>query len=314
MPVVALPDERFIIRSYSPQITIAGGVIIDALALRHRRKDIDGVREFLKKLLENKDDKAAQVRLFVQSAGKTGLTFADLQARTGWRNAILAAAIAENVGVRSIIDVGGIYIPASVFDDLKKRALSEIANYHRRERLATGIPREILREKIFPYLPPEIFRAAIEELAKEGKIISEKDAVKAASHTAELSADDIALRDRIRDIYARAKFDVPKLSEALVEAINGGRYREEHALKIFRLLLNSREIVKVSEEFYFSSAAIDELVNNMREAVSATEDRLIDVQKFKEIAGVSRKYAIPLLEYFDRERITQRSGDKRRIL
>ena len=86
------------------------------------------------------------------------------------------------------------------------------------------------------------------------------------------------------------------------------------ARKFFKRFLDSGEIVKVTDEFYFSRTAIDQLVATLRKYADGTMDRLIDVARFKEIAGVSRKYAIPLLEYFDRSRVTQRAGDKRIIL
>ena len=84
--------------------------------------------------------------------------------------------------------------------------------------------------------------------------------------------------------------------------------------KVFDLLLKQKEIVKITDEFTFSANAIEELKKAIREFADGTQDRVVDVPKFKEIAGVSRKYAIPLLEYFDRERVTVRAGDKRVVL
>jgi len=107
---------------------------------------------------------------------------------------------------------------------------------------------------------------------------------------------------------------VPTLEDALNEAAKDSELGREQTRKIFQLLLNADEIVKISEEFYFSGTAIEDLKDKMQEFASRTAERLIDVPKFKEIAGVSRKYAIPLLEYFDREKITRRAGDKRLIL
>ena len=111
-----------------------------------------------------------------------------------------------------------------------------------------------------------------------------------------------------------AKLAVPKLENALSDSVRGTKLNSGHARKIFQLLLNSGEIVKVSAEFYFAKSAIDDLIQKLREFAGQTEDRLIDVPTFKEIAGVSRKYAIPLLEYFDIEKVTRRAGDKRLIL
>ena len=107
---------------------------------------------------------------------------------------------------------------------------------------------------------------------------------------------------------------MPKLDEVLVDAMTGTKLTPADARKLFQRFLDSGEIVKVTEEFYFSRLAIDQLLMLLLEHAKKTPDRLIDVPRFKDIAGVSRKYAIPLLEYFDREHITARAGDKRLIL
>ncbi|HSK71209.1 MAG TPA: selenocysteine-specific translation elongation factor [Pyrinomonadaceae bacterium] len=314
-PIVAVPNERFIIRSYSPQITIAGGKILDAPAQKHRRKDIANVRKHLQNLIESENDKARQIKLFLETAGEHGLTFSDLQARTAWRAEILQKAIRENIEKKASVEAESFYIARTPFENLKTRTLAEIENFHKREPLIKGILRETLRERIFARLPPEIFKAVLSNLETENKIAAEKDIVRLASHSLELSAEEKQIRENLEKIYRKAGLEVPTLETALQEAIRGTKSSPEKSRKIFQLLLNSGEIVKVTEEFFFAKKAIDDLINKMREFAEAkTTDRLIDVAIFKEIAGVSRKYAIPLLEYFDREKITRRGGDKRLVL
>ncbi len=312
--VVTIPNERFILRSYSPQITIAGGEILDALAIKHRRKDIETVRKYLGNLIEAENDQAKQVKLFLETANEHGLTSADLQARTGWRDEILKKAIAENVAKKAVIEAESFYLARTPFDNLTAKTLAEIENHHRREPLAKGILQATLREKIFARLAPEIFKTALSVLEKEGKIAAEKDIVRLASHSLELSAEEKLLRERFEKIYKTSRLEVPKLDDAVLEAVQNTKSNKVHARKIFQLLLNSGEIVKVTEEFYIAKEAIDELIKSVKNFAHKSPDRLIDVAMFKDIAGISRKYAIPLLEYFDRERITRRAGDKRLIL
>jgi selenocysteine-specific elongation factor len=308
MPVVALPGDRFIIRSYSPQITIAGGRVLDAIAARHRKRDVPAVRKYLQEQRMAADDRA--VDLLLRNAGESGLTFSELQARTGWTRLVLQNAIDGCVRGESIATAGEHYIAQASFDSLKAKTLAEIEGLHRREPLARGIARKTLREKVFRHLHADIFKAVLASLETGGKIVQEKEIVRQASHSLELSGSDKILYDRLLKIYAEAGFEVPKIEEALILA--GGV--RDHTRRIFRLLLNAGEIVKVNEEFYFSRASIDRLIDKLKTFAAATTDRLIDVPKFKEIAGISRKYAIPLLEYFDREKITRRAGDKRSIL
>jgi len=316
IPVAAIPNERFIIRSYSPQITISGGKILDLPTEKHRRKDVESVRKHLTNLIEaeSENDKAKQIKFFLETANESGLTIADLQARTGWLDETLRKAIVENVEKKAIIEAETFYVARTPFENLKTKTLAEIENYHRREPLSRGMLRETLREKIFSHLAPEIFKTTLVRLEKDGKISAEKDFVRASSHNQKLSADEMKARERLLKIYAAANLEVPTLENALNESTEDTKLLREHARKIFQLLLNSGEIVKITDDFYFSKKAIAELVEKVKNFASKSSDRLIDVATFKDIAGVSRKYAIPLLEYFDREKITRRAGDKRLIL
>ncbi len=312
IPIVCLPNERFIIRQYSPQMTIAGGRVLDNSAVRHKRKDIAETRKYLQNLIEA--DYAQLVKLYLESAHEHGLTFNDLQARTGWRKEILQKSIKENLEKKSIIEAENIFIARTPFENLKTKTISEIETFHKKEPLSKGILRETLREKIFAHSPTEIFRAVLSNLETEKKIAAEKDFVRAASHNLELSGDEKILREKLSAIYKNAKLEVPKLEDALSDSLNGTKSDKNHARKIFQLLLNSGEILKITDEFYFSKNSIDNLINQMRGFAEKSADRLIDVPAFKDLAGISRKYAIPLLEYFDREKITRRAGDKRLIL
>ena len=314
--VVAVPNERFIIRSYSPQMTIAGGRVLDNAVNKHRRKDVENIRKRLRNYIaaEAQNDRAKQLKLILETAGERGATRKDLQARTGWRDEILKKTIAENVEQKSIVEAESFYVADAPFENLKTKTLAQIENQHRREPLARGISRETLREKIFASLAPEIFKTTLVRLERENKIVAEKDHLRLAAHNLELSAEEELLREKLRVIYRTAKLEVPKLEDALSAAIGGAKSDVIHARKIFQLLLNSGEIVKISEEFYFIKPEIENLTTKIRAFASGSADRLIDVAKFKDIAGISRKYAIPLLEFFDRERITRRAGDKRLIL
>lgn len=312
MPVAVVPNEHFIIRSYSPQTTIAGGRVLDNAAIRHRRRDIENTRRFLENLSEA--DRAAQAKLYLEMWSERGATFADLQARTGWRTEILRDAIRENVERKRIVEAEDFFIARTPFENLKTKTVAEVEAFHHREPLARGIGRETLREKIFSSLPPEIFRATLQNLEASGKIAAEKDTVRLASHSLELTKEETVLRERLREIYRAARLEPPKLEDALKGATADTKISRDAARKVFQLLLNAGELVKISEEFYFARATVDALLERLKTFAAASDDRLIDVPSFKEIAGVSRKYAIPLLEFFDRERITRRAGERRLIL
>ncbi|MEZ5427130.1 MAG: selenocysteine-specific translation elongation factor [Pyrinomonadaceae bacterium] len=314
IPVAAVPGERFILRSYSPQTTVAGGLILDALAAKHRRRDFDRTRGFLSGLIETAADRTGQIKLYLETAGPGGASFADLQARTGWRGPVLKTAVEKNVEKKGVIEAGAFFVARTPFDELKEKTIGQIEDFHRREPLARGILRETLRENLFAHLPPEVFRTVLQFLENEKRIAAEKDVVRAAGHSLELTDDEKLLRQRLEKIYNTAGLEVPKLDEALSDAARSAGSNSAHARKIFQLLINSGQIAKVSEEFYFAAATLDALIEKLRRFADKTEDRLIDVPAFKDLAGISRKYAIPLLEYLDLQKITRRAGDKRLIL
>ncbi len=312
IPIVCVPNERFIIRQYSPPMTIAGGRVLDNSAVKHKRKDGAAARKYLSNLAAA--DKPQTVKLYLETAQERGLNFNDLQARTGWRKEILQAAIKENLEKKSIVEAVNLLVGRTAFENLKMKTVAEIENYHQREPLAKGILQATLREKTYASLSPEIFKTVLENLNKENKIAAEKDFVRLSSHNLELSGDEKVVRERIGKIYQNAKLEIPKLDDALTASVKGTKLNKEHARKIFQLFLNSDEIFKITDEFYFSKSEIEKLIGKVKAFAETSADRLIDVPKFKEIAGISRKYAIPLLEYFDREKITRRAGDKRLIL
>ncbi|HEY6186930.1 MAG TPA: selenocysteine-specific translation elongation factor [Pyrinomonadaceae bacterium] len=311
-PVVALPGERFIIRSYSPSRTVAGGILIDALASKHRGREALSARDRLAALVGADD--AARLAYFIETAGELGLRRADLLARTGWRDEVLESAAAEAVGRGAVIDAEGVLIARASFDELAQRTLHEVEAFHKREPLARGLMRETLRERHFTRAAPEVFRAVLAHLEKAGALRSEKDIVCAASHSLSLSAADAALRDQLEQLYRTSALEPPTFDEALIKmgAATGAR---DHVRKLLQLLIEGGLLLRVQNELFFHRDALEALKHELKEYASANgPERLIDMAAFKEMAKVSRKYAIPLLEYFDRERVTRRAGDKRIIL
>jgi len=312
LPVAALPGERFILRSYSPQQTVAGGDILDAHAAKHRGRDRSAARARLSALAGA--GAAARLAYFVETAGERGLRRAELAARTGWRDEALDAALGEAKTRGLVEEAEGVAVGRELFERLVGGAVAEVKEFHRREPLARGMARELLRERLFARAAPEIFRAALARAEASGSLVAERELVRASGHTLELSPADAELRDRLERIYREAALEAPTLEEALAGA-GGAGGRREHARKIFQLLVGAGTLVRVREDLFFHRAALDRLVASLRDYGARHEpERLIDVAAFKELSGVTRKYAIPLLEYFDRERVTRRAGDKRIIL
>jgi selenocysteine-specific elongation factor len=311
-PVVALHGDRFILRSYSPAETIAGGVILDPFAVKHRAREMEHTLELLGLLMQ--DDRAAKFTAFVRTARERGLRMGDLAAATGWTNEVLAKVASQVQTEGSVIDAGGVYLARESLDRLSGAVVTELERYHKREPLARGMLRETLREKVFAHSLPELFAGVIARLEEDGKVVSEKDIVRASQHSVGLSEQDAELSKRIEQVYLAAGVEAPAIDDAMTKAGVATAQRAQ-ARKLLQLLVDGRKLVRIQGEMFMHAQVVEDLKIKLRNYASQHEpERLIDVAAFKDLAGVSRKYAIPLLEFFDREQVTRRAGDKRLIL
>jgi selenocysteine-specific elongation factor len=311
-PIAAVAGEHFILRSYSPSITIAGGEVLDPLAGKHRGRDLADVRRSLAILAGA--DRAAQLSVFIATSGDLGQRKDDLKARTGWEDERLVPSLNEVIDRGMIVDCSGVLLDQKRYASLKAAALNEVEEHHRREPLSRGLARETLRERHFAHIPAEVFRAVLSGLETAGSLVSEKELVRTRAHVLEVSGPDAALRDRINSLYEVAGLEPPTLDEAL-QAAGVSLPQKTHARKLLQLLLDRGSLVRVQGDLYFHSGPLAELTMTLRQfALEHPSDPSLDVATFKQLAGVSRKYAIPLLEFLDRERITRRVGDRRQIL
>ena len=311
-PVVALHDDRFVLRSYSPADTIGGGRVVNPLAPKHRRKEIQQTVELLRSLLDA--DRPTKFTSLVRFAKKHGLPLSDIAAATGRTNEVLAQTAAEAVKQGAVIEAGGVYLASESFAALSRDVIAELEAHHKREPLARGMLRETLREKLFAHSLPELFGAVIGRLEAKGQVVSEKDVIRSSEHRVDLTDKDAKLSDQIEKLYSDAGVEAPSLDEVMARAGVAASQRGQ-ARKILQLLLDNGKLIRIQGDMFMHVLVVQQLKTKLQTYASQHEpDRLIDVPAFKNLAGVSRKYAIPLLEYFDRERVTRRAGDKRLIL
>jgi selenocysteine-specific elongation factor len=204
-------------------------------------------------------------------------------------------------------------ISSQNFRQLCDGVIAAVTAHHRQEPLSRGLARETLRERQFGHSAPEIFRAVLGRLEQQGTLVAEKDLVRIREHTLNLSPADAQLRDRVAAIYEMAGLEAPSIDEALSHAGVPATQRTQ-ARKVLQLLIDGSVLVRVQGDLLFHREALENLVQRLHAFGEAHEpERVIDVAQFKDLAGVSRKYAIPLLEYLDRTRVTIRAGDRRVI-
>ena len=307
-PLTGVIGDRFIIRAYSPQETIGGGVILDPFAPKHRAREFAEIHAALERLANG--DHATRLRQLVQSAGLAGIR-QGVAARTGWRDQVIATAVAEVTRRGEILSLEETLVAPAVLADVERQVVAEVAAHHKREPLSRGLSKEIVRDRFFPGVGQDQFRAMLSELERRGAVVAEKEIVRLREHSRELSDDDTRKRDLLEKLFRDAAVAPPAIAEAFAKSgmDNSGQY----ARKILQLLIDSGALVKVHGDMFFHRSALDDLMKKLRAHADKSPGRSIDVSGFKDLAGISRKYAIPLLEYFDRQRITRREGERRVI-
>jgi len=305
--VLLLPGDRFILRQFSPVVTIGGGAVFDA-APRSRAKR-DAVLPFLKVLAEGRRDTILLAR--IARLGHEGLTSAQLTAETGWPTQVLDRLVTDALQQKQILRVGERYVHSPSVEALQLSTLSGLETFHKENRLVPGMGKEELRETV--QASPEIFASVIDALVNEKRIEIAGELLRLPGRGVAMKDEEAESKAIIEQAFASAGLQVP----ALHNVLGGLKIDQARAHKIVTLLLRDKVLVKVSEELVFHQSALAELRKQLavyKAKSAAAGVARIDVGKFKELTGVSRKYAIPLLEYLDRERVTRRVADARVIL
>ncbi|MEE9276021.1 MAG: selenocysteine-specific translation elongation factor [bacterium] len=303
-PVTALPRDRFVIRSYSPIITIGGGEILDVMPRKHRRRRRSSL-EHLESLWAG--DEAERLRIFLDRTLYAGADIGELTGRLTLTGAEIRASLdsLEGQGAVRIVDADtSLSLTAENFGEVQKSIESYLSDYHKANPLRPGVPREELRGKMSPARDRVVY-AALAELAGAGKIREEGGLVRLAAHQVKVGEELGRVKEKLEAVFRSAEFRPPALEEAFEAAGAKGASGRE-ALQV---LVDAGVLLRLKESLVYH-----------REALEAARGRLeghlqekgeITAGEFRDLLGITRKHAIPLLEYFDTARVTLRVGDKR---
>ncbi len=306
--VLVLPGDRFIIRQSSPLVTIGGGMVLDPLPRRPRTREASR-REF-HQAVERGDQPEILSQLVARSL--FGLSLSEIPARTGWTDAEIQQTtqiLANAKRLRIVAAEPPLLFAAKAFEELLKKLAERVERFHKENPLQPGIPREELRTTLARRLRPEIFRAALDELASQKKLELQGELVKRAGSQISLLPEEAKAKDQIEAAFAAAGLAVPSVKEVLAKLTVEPRRSE----KLLQILLRDKALHRVTPDLIFHRDALAELRAKLAAYKKAKGER-ISVPVFKDLTGITRKYAIPLLEYLDRERVTRRLGDERVIL
>jgi selenocysteine-specific elongation factor len=301
-PLVAMPGDRFVIRSYSPMVTIGGGTLLDIAPPRFKRK-APALIAHLTLLREDSPD--AVVEEHVRHAGGTGVRVAPLSGRVPFGPERLRGLLDALQGSGRIVAIDrDWFVHPESLARLRDLAVAALEQFHRASPLRPGMSREELRGRAGA--PDErVFAHLLGALEAEGVVRTDRDKVRLASHEVRLSPDQQKAADRLEQEFLTAAAAPPSPEEALARAGQSGD--EEHEL--FQVLIEARKLVRVKESLYFHTQALDAIQDKL--VAMLRERKEIGPGDIKDLLGISRKYAIPLLEFFDSRRVTARVGERR---
>lgn len=299
-PAAVSRGDRFVIRSYSPMVTIGGGVVVDPLARKHKRFDsatIDSLETSSKgtpeELLEQTLRQAA-----------TGIAPQELLKKAQIPDPENALESLREAGKAVTLD-GGKLIHASVLAQYSAAIREALTGFHAKHPLRPGMSQEELRGATTRGMDNRTFGAILTNLESAGQIATSDTSVRLPDWEPILTAKQQSAADSLARTLLDAGLNVPDADEFL----RATGLPQAEAKEILELLVHRGEVVKIAEGMYLHTVTVAKAESTVRTHLA--EKGKLTVSEFRDLTGTSRKYAVPLLEYFDSKRITRRVGDER---
>jgi selenocysteine-specific elongation factor len=304
-PATALAGDRYVIRSYSPALTIGGGSVLDPTPPVRRRPRAQ-LLEHLNVLQTGTSGQ--QVERLLLQAGPALISMEALRATASLDETTLKGELARLIESGVAIPLGAKgelgHVHRTTYDRLAAEILSRLEEFHRKEPLKDGLPKEELRTKL-PSVGPALFARLLQGLVESQRIAIDREKVRHFLHRPTFSADEQAIKGRLETIYRSAGFQPPDLESALAQA----GANNKTGVTLFHRLADEGTVIKIKDNLYlhrdYYERAKGVLLDHFKGHATIT------VPEFKDLLGVSRKFAIPFLEHFDSVKLTRRQGDER---
>ena len=306
-PVCCIKDDRYVIRSYSPVRTIGGGSILNPVSRKHRTRDKNIIKGLEDLLLE---DDESTISFFLSLEGASGLSFSKLRVMTNIPDKKLVSTLQKMMARQEVILLDKekqLYLHGPFIDDFKDKALQKIGQYHEKNPLKEGMPTQELKSK-FQYIEdPKFFNLLFTKLAKDGQIVVDKNLVRLSEFKVALQVDQHAIKEKILSIY-RSSGLTPPFFRTICD---DNDIDKKNGADVLAILIDEKQIIKTKDDLYFDAGEIEKLENRLIDYLK--ENTSISTPEFKDMISVSRKFVIPLIEYFDSINLTIRVGDTRQL-
>jgi selenocysteine-specific elongation factor len=296
---LAIEGDRFVVRSYSPQITIGGGTVLLPRASKHRRKNGDVLG--LLTLVE-RGSPIERIEHAIRSGGKTGVPVSELPTHAGVEAPQAEQATNELLNAGRIRRIGNVLVHDEAFDTVKTEMVGCLRHYQKSHRLRWGMAKGELRNRLGD-VSGELFSAVFDTLVGEEQVFVRKDRCRVDSSDIDLPPEEARLKEETERRILEAGFNVPLVKEL------ASSDAAKKTIDILQILVEEGKLVKVTSELYFHSRRIEEAEKLLTSFLS--QNARMQVAEFKDLIKSTRKYAVPLLEYFDKKGVTRRDGDVR---
>lgn len=312
-PALCFPGDRFVLRRYSPLVTIGGGYVLDNAPPKYRRKDLLWAVEELSKLAGDllsaqADRDQALLQYVIQRAGLKGLNFDELAARTGMQVEHLHGKLHGLPSVLVISQETPLAVSRAHLDQLKSRIESYLNEFHKRNPLSAGVSREELKRRFLPESGSGYFLHVLSMLQEEGIACTSASVVSRAGREVRLTPDQEQMQQEILRQFHQSGLLITTFDELSARL----KKSPDQLRDLFFFLLEKGTLIRLSGDLVTHPDHLQAVITKLRN--SLPKEAEFSVPEFKDLFGLSRKYAIPLLENLDRRKVTRRRGDLRRLL
>jgi len=304
-PIVAIYGDRYILRSYSPMTTIGGGVVLDSRPKKHRHHQAS----ILEPLQKRRQGNVPELIVLIIEEKKMPLTRSQLLLLTEIKEGQLEQALAELLSGGKLLQLPGegqtYYVSPPLLETLLAELVDLTGRLHEANPLKPGVNKEPLRQRMEEDLGGEVFEALIKAAASRGEIEIEAGRLRLPGGGRSLSERELAEKEVIRKTIIEGEFNPPLFKELMqVSGLDKNKLRD-----LLGILIEEGEIEQLNPDFFLAKGRLGEAEDRIKSFL-AQKERL-GVADLRDMLGASRKYSIPLLEYFDRKRVTRRDGDYR---
>lgn len=322
-PVTVLPGDFYVLRSYSPVRTIGGGRVLHPLPRKRKRTRAD-LWDEMSVLVKGEPQEL--LHYHIKQSGLRGLSREELGIRTGLYGKPLSRELENLLNTKQVIksDSDGRFIHSAVYEELKKRILILLEEYHKANPLLQGLSREELRSRIFPSAPQgpngstsdsasqRLFQRAVSELENSSEVAVEKELVRLAGHEIALGDREHEIKDKLEAMFRKTALQPPSMEEVTKKIMSAEDVSEKGVRDLLGLMIREGRLVRLREGIFVHPEALSSIEKKVVSFLQKNKE--MGVNDFRELSGgVSRKYMIPLLEYLDNKKITLRVGDVRRL-